>query len=326
MFITPWRNGNEKIWREILKLASKIKTENDLSKLLLNVYHLTTEFDADVGGDDVAKNFSGANKNVRISSASNLSESDPFESDPTENSSEAASKIFEVDLDHDADAILTIAKKVARRNGVFGVDVLLETLFRDFIFLPQDGATTVSVVDKSTSKLIYHPFLIDRIHLKVSPLIGQVHFGQIESEKLFRHIVENSSGNFTSKKSTHVWHQVPETDFVVVISSSLAPEAVDADRSFKASPTPTMTTAKLPLFFHRLDVLPTKQQSKLCRHFVSPATLESGTLYMSTDAFLEPWERPRVIRSLVIFYILPSNIIPPLNAWLFRAGNLFRDV
>ena len=309
MFITPWRNGNEKIWREILKIAAKIKTENELSKLLLNVYHLTSEFDGDVGGNDVTTFFSGANKNVRISSIANLSESigDPFESDPLDISSEVTTKVFDVDLDHDADAILTVAKKLDNRNVVFGVDVQLETLFRDFIFLPQDAATKVSVVDKSDAKLIYHPFLIDRIHQKVSPLIGQVTFGQLESDKLFRQIVENSSGNFTSKKSTHVWRQVPETDFVVVISSSL--EAVDAsknvatDQSFKT----TATTKLPPLFFHRLDVLPTKQQSKLCRHFVSPATLESGSLFMATDAFLEPWERPKVIRSLVSFLVFTSK-------------------
>jgi hypothetical protein len=94
---------------------------------------------------------------------------------------------------------------------------------------------------------------------------------------------------------------VADSNYIVVISTTLTDEtskSVDEDESVDRLFKPSMT--KLPrLFFHRLDVLPAKQQSKLCRHFVAPATLESGTLFMSTDAFLEPWERSKVVRSLV---------------------------
>ena len=118
-----------------MKIAAKIKTENELSKLLLNVYHLTSEFDGDVSGNDVTTFFSGANKNVRISSIANLSESigDPFESDPLETSSEVTTKVFDVDLDHDADAILTVSGPDCQliRNSLFKIGISVLSLAQD---------------------------------------------------------------------------------------------------------------------------------------------------------------------------------------------------
>ena len=41
--------------------------------------------------------------------------------------------------------------------------------------------------------------------------------------------------------------------------------------------------------YHRLDLLPPQLQSKLCRHFDFPATLETGSVFLSPKAFLKPY-------------------------------------
>jgi hypothetical protein len=100
----------------------------------------------------------------------------------------------------------------------------------------------------------------------------------------------------------HNQHQ--DTHFAVVVSSTVA-DADDALPAEVSDDTDEISAdlaskSKPPrLFFHRLDVLPPKQQSKLCRHLSAPATLESGSLFLSADAFYEPWDRPRIVRGQV---------------------------
>lgn len=290
MFISPWRNKNEKAWNEIEKTVSKIQIESKSTTVIFDVYHLSIE----------VTDFSGADKVVAVDSITDIAEKigDPFNFlAPKE--FYGATKIFDVDIDPAGvdDVVVTVAQTVARLNVIFGVDVPFDQLFQDFIYLPRDNSVTVSVVDKSTGHFVYHPFLLDRINSKMSSKIGQIHFGQFESERLMRLIIENSSGNLTSPKSCHVWHRVTDTNYVVIVSTTLKHETTSNDNVILMSPA---TATKLPpIFFHRLDILTPKQQSKLCRHFVAPATLESGSLFVSNDAFFEPWDRPRVVRSQV---------------------------
>ena len=305
MFITPWQNGNENTWDTILETLSEIRKEKTFSELRVSVLQLS-DTRTSVEDSDETSFYDSSTKLVKIYSALDLADKigDPFET-TTDDAFSTNVRIFNVDRDPvgNQDVIVSVSRTVGDQNVVVGVDLSYENIFQDFVFFPRDDSIRISLVEKSTGQVVFHPSLCDRVNAKVSPQIGQIHFGQLESDIAFRKIVENPSGRLTSDNVTYTWHRVSDSDYVVVIMSTLNDktslnEIVDDDESL-----PKTTSNQKPprIFFHRLDVLSTKMQSKLCRHFVAPATLESGSLYLSSDAFFEPWDRPKNIRSQVKF-------------------------
>ena len=313
MFITPWKNGNEKTWETILRTLSKVREERKLSEVPISLFQLSDPQASDNENDEMSF-FDSSSKFVKIYSTLDLSEKigDPFEM-PTDDTISTNIKIFNVDRDPigNQDVVVSVARTVGERNVVVGVDLFYEDIFQDFVFFPRDDSIRISLIDKSSGHVVFHPLLYDRVNAKVSRQLGQINFGQLESDIAFRKIVENSSGNLTFDNVTYTWRRVSESDFVVVVMSTLndkpsLKDIADVEESLSKSLNP-----KLPrIFFHRLDVLSTKMQSKLCRHFVAPATLESGSLFLSSDAFFEPWDRPKNIRSQVTVHkILLSNFV-----------------
>jgi hypothetical protein len=87
MFITSWKTGDARLWQQALKIGAKIREENELSGVSVNVYHLS----GDVSGEDVAM-FVGASQVVRIDSPFGLAEKirDPFATRPEAHETRAA--------------------------------------------------------------------------------------------------------------------------------------------------------------------------------------------------------------------------------------------
>ncbi len=210
MFISPWKNVAKATWKRIEKVFSEIEEDNDIA-LSLNIYHLSDPSKEEV---ETTLFFDNSTKYVRIQSTSDLGDKmgDPFENlqFSPDNDSASKFKIFNVDRDPvgmQADAIVTIARIVGHRQIVVGTDVPYQNLFKDFI-LPstRDKSVRISIVDKSTRHLVYHPFLYDRVNGKVSPNLGRVAFGQIESGEIFTQIVDTVSGSaITARNISYAW-------------------------------------------------------------------------------------------------------------------------
>ena len=159
--------------------------------------------------------FDNSTEYVKVQSTFDLGDKigDPFRSlqFSSDNDSMSNFKIFSVDRDPigiQADAIVTIARTVGRRQIVVGTDVPYQNLFQDFVYpSTREKCFRISVVDKSTGHLVYHPFLYDRVNGKISPNLGQVAFGQLESEEIFPQIVDTLSGNATTAGNrSYTWY------------------------------------------------------------------------------------------------------------------------
>jgi hypothetical protein len=266
---------------------------------------------------------------VNIHSTFDLSEKigDPFDTD-SESEQPSHFKIFPIYRNPfgNQDIYVTLAQNVVSRNVVIGVDILYEIFFQDFVFFVptiRDESVRISLLEVSTGQLVFHPHLYDRVNGKAGPELGQLTFGQLESEKVYRQISDTSSGNLTFDNTTYTWQRVEDSPYAVVVMTSLAETSTKNDfNNFDGISDNNLqklvalsATSKLPrIFFHRLDVLSPKMQSKLCRHFVAPATLETGSLLLSSDAFYEPWDQPKVVRSQVIYFALwKSKFYNPLK-------------
>ena len=318
MFISPFKNLDEGSWIKIQNVLSHYEQESQLT-IDLKCYRIS---DSNQDSDEVSFLDNSTNC-INIQSIFDLSEKigDPFDTS-AESEKLPHFKIFPIYRNPfgNQDIYVSMAQTVVGRNVVVGVDILYENFFQDFVFfsttIRDESARRISVLDVSTGQMVFHPYLYDRVNEKHSPELGQLTFGQLENEKMYRQITNSSSGNSTFGKMTYTWQNVEGSPYVVVVmtSSVETPTKNDVDNYADISDNNLQklvamsATSKLPrIFFHRLDVLSPKMQSKLCRHFVSPATLETGSLYLSTEAFYEPWDRPQLVRSQVIHFCLFLN-------------------
>lgn len=299
IFVTTWKNINYKQSDSVLEILTGLRS--DRSNLSVKVFHLVEHFPSDnetdtepsliklTGGSDDSTN----TDYVRISLAYNLVEKVSFGQTKEK---ELSFSILPVAIDPvTQEYVVSIARAVGQQNLMIGVDVPYERLFQDVVYF-SSGDIRVSVLDKLTTSFVYHPYLYDRINKKYNPILGQINFEELEHQDVISKILESTSGSYL--RGGHVeyaWQHVKDSPYVIVVASN---QVSSKDMNQVTHSALEVSSQDHPrVFFHRMDTLSTKQQNKLCRHFMAPATLESGSIFLSASAFYDPLSLPKILKS-----------------------------
>lgn len=196
------------------------------------------------------------------------------------------------DKDTNTDVIFTMTTPIVVNEehieAVVGFDIAYKYLLEDVAFDSSDKSSYYCVIDKSSQSVVYHPKLYqsyEDIDLKIFP--QGVRLSTLEEVALEEQIMASNHGHMTTtqkllyKTKHYYWKHVQDTFVVILIREEE-----------KADSLPILPTNLSPVLavYHRLDLLPASFQAKLCRHLHLPATLESGSVFLSPAAFEEPFD------------------------------------
>ena len=185
------------------------------------------------------------------------------------------------------EVILSMTKPIFHQNeimAVIGMDVSYKYLFEDFVFFTQSEERYVAILDKDTRAVLYHPKIFDAYAVNLAAFPQGIHFHTLENEgalltyeerifnvlkdsiKLGANEIDPLMNGVRTKLKRYNWQHVDK--FVVIVVTT---------EDFLINPlvTPAAMTLSMPkpnlspvsCVYHRLDLLPSQLQSKLCRHF-----------------------------------------------------------
>ena len=210
------------------------------------------------------------------------------------------------------DLLLTITSHLSN-EAVIGIDIDYTFLFDDFIFKPHltpNDKYYFAVLEKSSKSVVYHPSIQERASKTFPQGIALSELEEISKEleeKIYGIKIGFSSATSWQKPiaeendidaifdaippllKEYRWKHVHDHLIVILIKNidHHDPLITPASPVRMSRPVPRLSQAKA--IYHRLDLLSPWFQAKLCMHFDSPATLETGSVYLTPDAFLDPF-------------------------------------
>ena len=102
--------------------------------------------------------------------------------------------------------------------------------------------------------------------------------------------IETTLLEFTSQKKQYFWQHVQDKLIVVLVRNVLSPDFLHQSPKFRTLMTPIQSLSPILAVYHRLDLLTPQYQAKLCLHLHYPATLETGSVFLTPYAFENPYE------------------------------------
>ena len=200
--------------------------------------------------------------------------------------------------------VLTLTYKVQgslrmTTQAVIGLDLDYKYLFEDFFYHDTEQSYFCVLHAKSRS-VIYHPRLLSHGAAQDQVFTQGLGFHQIESEKIENYTIEEDklynqmAGSYETEDKMYNWKHVGEEFIIVSIQRrGKQPAAASNDApvtyALQSLSVPIQKLFEVSVVFHRLDVLPPQYQMKLCRHLLRPATLETGSVFLSPKAVTNPY-------------------------------------
>ena len=184
-------------------------------------------------------------------------------------------------------------------QAVIGLDLDYKYLFEDFFYHDTEQSYFCVLHAKSRS-VIYHPRLLSHGAAQDQVFTQGLGFHQIESEKIENYTIEEDklynqmAGSYETEDKMYNWKHVGEEFIIVSIQRrGKQPAAASNDapvtHALQSLSVPIQKLFEVSVVFHRLDVLPPQYQMKLCRHLLRPATLETGSVFLSPKAVTNPY-------------------------------------
>ena len=202
--------------------------------------------------------------------------------------------------------VLTLTSKVRggsigmTTQAVIGLDIDYKYIFEDFFYHDYEESYFCILHAKSRS-VIYHPRLLSHGAAQDQVFIQGLLFQQLESDKgeytIEDKLYNQLTGSYESEDKMFNWKHVDEEFVIVNIQKRGTLQNNDADEYNSAVVTQALQSLSVPIqklfgasvVFHRLDILPAQYQMKLCRHLIKPATLETGSVFLSPKAVTNPY-------------------------------------
>lgn len=176
--------------------------------------------------------------------------------------------------------------------GVVGLDISLSDLAEDIINYDSAQESYAFLIDKSTGITIHHPSF-SRPSQHTAEHLMQTGIEHLEQQPEFSYvkglILNTSRGNHTihvNRKTnlTYFWHWVRSSPYIVIV---VATDVIHKQRTI-SSP----LDKESHFAYHRLDL--GSSPPRLCRHLKQLATTETATLFLSSRAFLSPYNNDRL--------------------------------
>ena len=134
-------------------------------------------------------------------------------------------------------------------------------------------------------------------HLKIAGL-PQEHtqeiFNQARGSKFVQTGNEDTQTillDFPTQQKQYLWQHVKDKLIVVLVKRGKSPDFqhYSAAKAMQMQ-MPLPKLSPILAVYHRLDLLSTQYQAKLCLHLHYPATLETGSVFLTPYAFENPYE------------------------------------
>ena len=164
-------------------------------------------------------------------------------------------------------------------QAVIGLDVDYQYLFEDIFYRNIDDQPHFCVLHATTRTVMYHPMISygsAQDHFFPQGLAFTQLESEIDSEKE-EHIFNQMTGSFRIRAKSYRWKHV-QKEFIIV---AIEEQNQSAFSSSGLSVVPIPKSFDVSAVFHRLDILPPQYQMKLCRHLLKPATIETGSVFLS---------------------------------------------
>ncbi len=178
--------------------------------------------------------------------------------------------------------------------GVTGIDMDATSFLQDFLFYQGEGEGSpyACLLEKvgSQVRVVYHPKTYNRQNPSVpEALLGDVEDVADDSDLISRMLAVPFDSKSVGTKHFS-WRWVENLDYIAVIVTDTASQVPHASHFWPYSNRTEQESAVSHLYFHRLDLLPSKEQpSLLClqnSRFLS--TMMSGTIFLTPSAFSSP--------------------------------------
>lgn len=192
--------------------------------------------------------------------------------------------------------LLLSMTQMVGEQAIVGIDVDYLYLLEDFVYNHDDHY--LIVLDLQSQSVVFHP----RINPREKPQLPQgIKLNQIEGDfpkELEDKIYSDKNGffvedgnednelesafHFGSHRRKFIWKQVQDQLVIVLVKTDQGPEFVNVAAMRVSNPT---KMSQVMAVYHRLDLLSPQFQAKLCLHQHTPATLETGSVFLAPYAF-----------------------------------------
>ena len=166
--------------------------------------------------------------------------------------------------------------------GVTGLDVDSSTFLEDFVSYSGSDDSYPCLLERSGMelKVIYHPDSYNG-NDPSSPPVTLADLEEVSGSNLESHLLTTPSRSMEAGGKSYIWKEVEGLDYIALVIKKLPKKdmqlpATKPDQSLTYNG--DISTAPPRLFYHRLDLLPPKDQSKLL------CTTESGRLSSSVES------------------------------------------
>lgn len=97
--------------------------------------------------------------------------------------------------------------------------------------------------------------------------------------------------DFSTQQKQYLWQHVKDKLIIVLVKRGKSPDFqhYSAAKAMQMQ-MPLPKLSPILAVYHRLDLLSTQYQAKLCLHLHYPATLETGSVFLTPYAFENPYE------------------------------------
>ena len=179
-----------------------------------------------------------------------------------------------------------VAVAYVLQSGLLAVNVKIEDFFAEVVDFESSERQRLFVIDKQTTKISYHPSL--------NAEMKGVNIRTLEpgiSEDIVDYVLTQNHGSMEVNSTNVKWFEPKMSIYWQTIENFVLIEIKLEKNSLtlKSLERPKLMRLQEPrsveFYHHRLDLDP---PNSMCRHFLFPATLESGSIYLTPYAFKKP--------------------------------------
>ncbi|KAB0801153.1 hypothetical protein PPYR_05507 [Photinus pyralis] len=190
-------------------------------------------------------------------------------------------------ISNDLTVSITMPCDLNGENSVLGADVYFSNIAEDVTYYSNYHSYSYAFLIDMQGTAIMHPSYPRPASIKNQPKFVDIfHLEKITNFTITKQkLLTEVDGSYTLKAEAEVlrfiWKRVLNWYVVVIVVNETEATPI---RPYKVSWFPSTVTSKL--VHHRLDIIP---GTNLCKHLNQIATLDAGSLYLSSSCFQSPF-------------------------------------